>query len=149
MNVILLERVSNLGDLGEEVVVKNGYARNYLIPIGKAVRTTSDNRREFEERRAELEKAANAKLTDASERAAKLADARVVIVARASEEGNKLYGSVGTAEIARALTDTVLPVTKSEVRMPAGTIRVVGEYEVDIHLHADITQTVQVEVVAE
>ena len=148
MNIILLERVSNLGDLGEEVVVKNGYARNYLIPIGKAVRASRDNRQVFEARRAELEKAANAKLADANERAAQLAEARVAIVARASEEG-KLYGSVGTVEIARALTQAVLPVAKSEVRMPAGAIRAIGEYEVDIHLHADITQTVQVQVLAE
>ena len=148
MNVILLERVSNLGALGEEVVVKNGYARNYLIPIGKAVRATRDNRQAFETRRTELERAANAKLADANERAAQLAEAQVAIVARASEEG-KLYGSVGTLEIARALTQAVLPVAKSEVRMPAGAIRAIGEYEVDIHLHADITQTVQVQVLAE
>ena len=148
MNIILMERVSNLGDLGEEVVVKNGYARNFLIPTGKAVRANADNRKEFEGRRAELEKAANAKLTDASERAAQLVDRSVVIVARASDEG-KLYGSVGTAEIARALTEAVLPIAKAEVRMPEGAIRAIGEYEVDIHLYADITQTVQVQVVAE
>ena len=148
MNVILMERISNLGDLGEEVAVKNGYARNYLIPTGKAVRANADNRKEFESRRAELERVANAKLTDASERAAQLVDRSVVIVAKASEEG-KLYGSVGTAEIARALTDAVLPVAKAEVRMPDGAIRAIGEYEVDIHLYADITQVVQVQVVAE
>ena len=148
MNIILLERVSNLGDLGEEVVVKNGYARNFLIPTGKAVRATADNRTVFEARRAELEKTANAKLTDANDRAAALADQRVTIVARASEEG-KLYGSVGTADIAQALSEAVLPVTKSEVRMPEGVIRSVGEHEVGIHLHADVTQTVLVQVVAE
>ena len=148
MNIILLERVSNLGGLGEEVAVKNGYARNFLIPTGKAVHATPDNRAVFEARRAELEKAANAKLTDANERAAALADRRVTIVARASEEG-KLYGSVGTADIAQALSEAVLSVTKSEVRMPEGVIRSVGEHEVGIHLHADVTQTVLVEVVAE
>lgn len=148
MNIILLERVSNLGDLGEEVAVKGGYARNYLIPVGKAVRANAENRRVFEARREELEKAANAKLTDASDRAAKLVDRTVTIVARASEEG-KLYGSVGTAEIARALTEAVLPVAKGEVRMPDGVIRAIGEYQVDIHLYADITQAVRVEVVAE
>ena len=148
MNIILLERVSNLGDLGEEVVVKNGYARNYLIPTGKAVSATRDNRRYFEGRRAELEKVANARLSDAGERAAKLADQHVVLVARASEEG-KLYGSVGTVEIARALTEASVPVSKSEVRMPDGTIRSIGEYEVTIHLHADVSQVVTVEVVAE
>ena len=148
MNIILLERISNLGHLGEEVAVKNGYARNYLIPTGKAVRANAENRKEFEGRREELERAANAKLTDASDRAAKLADRSVVIVARASDEG-KLYGSVGTAEIARALSDSILPVAKAEVRMPEGAIRAIGEYEVDIHLYADVTQQVQVQVVAE
>lgn len=148
MDIILLERIRNLGDLGEEVAVKNGYARNYLIPTGKAVRANAENRKEFEGRREELERAANAKLTDANDRAAALADRSVVIVARASEEG-KLYGSVGTAEIARALSDSVLPVAKAEVRMPEGAIRAIGEYEVDIHLYADVTQQVQVQVVAE
>ena len=148
MDIILLERIRNLGDLGEEVAVKNGYARNYLIPTGKAVRANAENRKEFEGRREELERAANAKLTDANDRAAALADRSVVIVARASEEG-KLYGSVGTAEIARALSESVLPVAKAEVRMPEGTIRAIGEYEVDIHLYADVTQQVQVQVVAE
>ncbi len=148
MDIILLERIRNLGDLGEEVAVKNGYARNYLIPTGKAVRANAENRKEFEGRREELERAANAKLTDANDRAAALADRSVVIVARASEEG-KLYGSVGTAEIARALSESVLPVAKAEVRMPEGAIRAIGEYEVDIHLYADVTQQVQVQVVAE
>ena len=148
MHIILMERISNLGDLGEEVVVKNGYARNYLIPTGKAVRSTRDNREMFEQRRTELERIANAKLSDASSRAKALAERSVTIVARASDEG-KLYGSVGTAEIARALTETVLPVSKSEVRMPDGVIRAVGEHEVEIHLYADIAQTVQVVVVAE
>ena len=148
MNIILLERVSNLGDLGEEVSVRRGYARNYLIPTGQAVLATDANRAQFESRRAELERVANAKLTDASERASKLVDRSVTIVARASEEGN-LYGSVGTVEIARALTESILPVAKSEVRMPEGTIRAVGEYEVDVQFHADVTETIRVEVVAE
>ena len=148
MDIILLERVSNLGDLGEEVAVKNGYARNFLIPTGKAVQATADNRAVFEARRAELQAAANAKLTDAGERATALADQRVTIVARASDEG-KLYGSVGTADIAEALTQAVLPVAKSEVRMPEGVIRSLGEHEVDIQLHADVTQQVLIEVVAE
>lgn len=148
MNVILLERVTNIGDLGQEVSVKNGFARNYLIPTGKAVRATADNRAVFEERRAELEKAANARLTDAHERASKLVEARVTVVARASDEG-RLYGSVGPTEISRALTDGILPVAKSEVRMPDGVIREVGEFEVDVQFHADVTQSIEVEVVAE
>ena len=148
MDIILLERVSNLGDLGEEVAVKNGYARNFLIPTGKAVQATTENRAVFEARRAELQQAANAKLTDAGERATALADQRVTIVARASDEG-KLYGSVGTADIAEALSQAVLPVAKSEVRMPEGVIRSLGEHAVDIQLHADVTQQVLIEVVAE
>ena len=102
----------------------------------------------FEQRRTELERIANAKITDASERAAALADRIVTIVARAGDEG-KLYGSVGTAEIARELTESVLPVSKSEVRMPNGAIRALGEYDVEIHLYADIAQTVKVVVVAQ
>ena len=148
MNVILLERVSNLGDLGEEVSVRRGFARNYLIPTGQAVLATHTNRTQFESRRADLERVANAKLTDAGERAGKLTDRSVTIVARASEEG-KLYGSVGTVEIARALTESILPVAKSEIRMPEGTIRSVGEYEVDVQFHADVTEKIRVEVVAE
>ena len=143
-----MERVSNLGDLGEEVIVKNGYARNYLIPTGKAVRASRDNRKMFEQRRSELERIANAKLTDAGDRATALAERSVTIVARASDEG-KLYGSVGTTEIARVLTENVLPVSKSEVRMPDGAIRALGEYDVEIHLYADIAQTVKVVVVAQ
>lgn len=148
MNIILLERVSNLGDLGEEVSVRRGYARNHLIPTGQAVLATRANRTRFESRRAELERVANAKLTDAGERAGKLTDRSVTIVARASEEG-KLYGSVGTVEIARALTASILPVAKSEVRMPEGAIRSVGEHEVAVQFHADVTETIRVEVVAE
>ncbi len=148
MNVILMERVSNLGDLGEEVVVKNGFARNYLIPTGRAVRATDDNRAVFEGRRAELERNANEKLAAAQTRAAKLEDQVVSIVVRASEEG-KLYGSVGTVEIAGALGRIGLEVSKAEVRMPEGVIRAIGEYEVDVQLHADVTESIRVEVIAE
>lgn len=148
MNVILLERISSLGDLGEEVSVRNGYARNFLIPAGKAVRANEENRQVFEQRRAELEKAANARLTDARDRAAALADRELTIVARASEEG-RLYGSVGTNEITSALADLGIMVNRAEVRMPDGAIRSVGEYDVDIQLHADVIETVHVEVIAE
>ena len=148
MNIILMERVSNLGDLGEEVVVKNGFARNYLIPTGRAVRATTANRAVFEERRAELERAANDKLAAAQTRAAQLEDHVVSIVVRASEEG-KLYGSVGTVEIANALERAGLMVSKAEVRMPEGVIRAIGEYEVDVQLHADVTESIRVEVIAE
>ena len=148
MNVILMERVMSLGNLGDEVSVKNGYARNYLIPTGKAVRATAENREVFEQRRAELTRVANDRLSDAQGRAALLVDREVTIVARASEEG-KLYGSVGTVEIARALDDLGVTINRAEVRMPDGVIRSVGEYDVDIQLHADVVQPVHVMVIAE
>jgi large subunit ribosomal protein L9 len=148
MNVILLERMNNLGDLGEEVVVKPGFARNYLIPKGKAVRATPDNRAVFEERRAELERVAEARLGEAKGRAGKLEGMSVTIVVRAGEEG-KLYGSVGTQDIADAVTEKGVEVERSEVRLPEGTIRSIGEYEVDVQLHTDVIVPVQVVVVAE
>lgn len=148
MNVILLERIRNLGDLGEEVAVKAGFARNFLIPKGKAVRATNDNRAVFEARRAELEAVANERLGVAQARAAKLADVAVTIVAKAGDEG-KLYGSVGTADIADAITALGAEVAKSEVRMPEGVIRVVGEYSIDLQLHSDLTVAVKVTVVPE
>ncbi len=148
MNVILMERVMSLGNLGDEVNVKNGYARNYLIPTGKAVRATQENREVFEARRIELTRVANDRLSDAQGRASLLVDREVTIVARASEEG-KLYGSVGTVEIARALDDLGVTVNRAEVRLPDGVIRSVGEYDVDIQLHADVVQPVHVVVIAE
>ena len=148
MNVILLERVNNLGDLGDEVTVRSGFARNYLIPSGKAVRASGENRQHFEARRAELERAANLKRTGARERAEQLVGKTITILARASDEG-RLYGSVGTVEIARAITDDILPVAKSEVRMPGGAIRDTGEYDVELQFHADVVQQVHVIVAAE
>jgi large subunit ribosomal protein L9 len=148
MNVILLERMNNLGDLGEEVVVKPGFARNYLIPKGKAVRATPENRSVFEERRAELERVAEGRLGEARARAAKLEGMSVTIVVKAGEEG-KLYGSVGTQDIADAVNGKGVEVERSEVRLPEGTIRSIGEYQVDVHLHSDVNATIQVVVVAE
>lgn len=148
MNVILLERIGNLGDLGEEVVVKPGFARNFLIPQGKAVRATAENRAVFEERRAELERLANERLGEAQARAARLAGTSVTIVVKAGDEG-KLYGSVGTQDIAEAIAAKGVEVEKSEVRLPEGAIRVVGEYEIDVQLHSDVIVTVQVAVVPE
>ena len=148
MNIILLERVGNLGDLGEEVNVKNGFARNFLIPNGKAVRATEDNRQVFEKQRNELESVAKTKLCDAEARASKLDDVVVNLVVRASEEG-KLYGSIGTVEISRALSEQGAEISKAEVRMPDGVIRSIGQYEVDIQMHADVARTVPVNVVAE
>ena len=148
MNVILMERVTNLGDLGEEVAVRNGYARNFLLPQGKAVRATEENRGVFEARRSALEASAVARVAEAEERAYQLEECTVTIVARTGEEG-KLYGSVGTVEIAQALSDMDIEVQKSEVVMSEGAIRITGEYEVDIHLHADVTRGIKVVVVAE
>jgi large subunit ribosomal protein L9 len=148
MNVILLERLGNLGDLGEEVAVKGGFARNYLIPQGKAVRATDDNREMFEARRAELERIAGERLGEAEGRAGGLQEVGVTITAKAGEEG-KLYGSVGTQDIADALAAQGAEVAKSEVRLPEGAIRQVGEYDIDIQLHSDVTVTVKVTVLAE
>lgn len=148
MNVILLERIRNLGDLGEEVGVKAGFARNFLIPQGKAVRATAENRAVFEARRAELERVAGDRLAEAQTRAAKLEGVAVSIAAKAGEEG-KLYGSVGTSDIAQAVSALGTEVAKSEVRMPEGVIRLVGEYDIDVQLHSDVTVTVKVTVVPE
>jgi len=148
MNVILLEPIGKLGDLGDEVVVKSGFARNFLIPQGRAVRATEDNRKDFEARRAELEAAALKRRSAAEQRAAALTDQEITIVARSAEEG-KLYGSVGTQDIADALNAKNLEVVKAEVRMPEGAIREVGEYNVAIQLEAELLVDVKVTVVAE
>ena len=148
MNIILLERVRNLGDLGQEVSVAPGYGRNFLIPQGKAVRATDENRSRFETQRADLEQVANDRLKSAQDRAAKLVGAAISLAARASEEG-RLYGSIGTREIADALSERVLEVSKAEVRMPEGAIRQVGEYDIEIGLHTDVVVTVKVTVIPE
>ena len=148
MNVILLERIGKLGGLGDEITVRPGFARNFLIPQGKAVRATKSNREVFEERRLELERVAAEKLGEANGRAAALEGCSVTIVAKAGDEG-KLYGSVGTQEIADAITAKGNAVERSEVRMPEGVIRNVGEYQIDVQLHSDVTKSVQVIVVAE
>ena len=148
MNVILLERVNNLGDLGDEVGVKPGFARNYLIPNSKAVQANKANRAYFEERRADLEKAANEKLTEAQARAEKLAETVVTIIVKSGEEG-RLYGSVGTQDIADALVRDGHAVARSEVRMPEGAIRSLGEYEIALQLHSDVTVEIKVAVVEE
>ena len=148
MNVILLERVNNLGDLGDEVSVQPGFARNFLIPNSKAVQANKANREYFEERRSELEKAANEKLTQAQTRAEGLADTVVTIMVKSGEEG-RLYGSVGTQDIAEALERDGKTVERSEVRMPEGVIRSLGEYEIALQLHSDVTVQIQVAVVEE
>ncbi len=147
MQLILLQKVVNLGGLGDKVDVKPGYGRNYLVPQGKAVPATAANLAEFEAKRAEYEAKAQASLEAANSRLAKLADASVSIAANASPEG-KLYGSVGPREIADALTKQLgVSVNKSEVVMGEGPLRNTGEFEVVVHLHADVETTVKVVVV--
>ena len=148
MNVIILEKIGNLGDLGDEVSVKHGFARNYLLPQGKAVTADDENRTVFEGRRAELEASANEKLAEANTRAEKLADKELSIAVKSGEEG-RLYGSVGTQNIADALTADGIPVERSEIRMPEGVIRVLGEYDIAIQLHTDVTAQIKVVVVPE
>ena len=148
MQLILLQKVINLGNLGDTVSVKPGYGRNYLVPQGKAVPATPANLEMFRARRAGFEAKAAQQMGDANARAATLEDAAVTIKANASTEG-KLFGSVGPRDIAEAFTAAGKPVGKNEVIMPEGPIRRVGEFEVIIHLHADIERTVKVDVIAE
>ena len=148
MEVILLEKIANLGNLGDKVTIKGGYARNFLLPKGKATRATPENVAAFEARRAELEKLAAEKKASAEARATQLGELEVTLTAVAGDEG-KLFGSIGTADIAEALTACGVPVAKSEVRLPNGTIRVVGEYDVVLHLHTDVEATVRIIVQAD
>ena len=148
MEVILLEKIANLGDLGDKVSIKSGYGRNFLVPQGKAVAATAEKVKEFEARRAELEKAAAEKLAAANTRAVALNKLSVVISHKAGEEG-KLFGSVGTQNIAEAITEMGAKVEKQEVRMPDGVIRHVGNYDIDIHLHSDVIVTLAIEIAAE
>ncbi|AHE67066.1 50S ribosomal protein L9 [Legionella oakridgensis] len=145
MEVILLEKVRNLGNLGDKVSVKAGYGRNFLIPQNKAVFATAKNVELFEQRRAELEKKAQQTLATAEQRAAKLNDITVVISAQASDEG-KLYGSVGVHEIKDALVKRSIDVHKREIIMPEGPLHSIGEYTVEIHLHSDVIANLKVEV---
>ena len=150
MEVILLEKVANLGGLGEKVSVKSGFGRNYLIPQGKAVFASAENVKLFEERRAELESQAAEKLAAAEARKAQvetLTDG-VTITHKSGEEG-RLFGSVGTVDIARACTEAGVEVAKSEVRLPEGPFRVAGEYEVALHLHTDVDTMLKVTIVGE
>ena len=148
MELILLQRVTNLGNLGDKVSVKPGYGRNYLVPQGKAVPATAANVAEFEAKRAEYEAKAKAVHDEAEGRAAKLEGASVTITANAATEG-KLFGSVGPRDIADAFTAAGLPLEKSEVIMGEGALRNVGEYEIVVKLHADVQTTVKVVVQAE
>lgn len=148
MEVILLERVGRLGTVGDRVDVKPGYGRNYLLPQGKAVTATESNVAEFEARRAELESAAGEKKKFAQTRAEKLAEMVVTLTANAGDEG-KLFGSIGARDIADAITAAGVDVQKSEVKLPEGTLREVGEYSVDLQLHDDVLQPVKIVIEAQ
>lgn len=148
MNVILLQKVANLGNIGDRVKVRSGFGRNYLLPQGKATIATPDNIAKFEARREELERAAREHLSSAEERAAAMKDFHLRITAKAGAEG-KLFGSVGTSDIAEACSREGFKVARSEVRLPNGPLRVVGEHVVGLHLHADVDVTLPVTIVAE
>jgi len=148
MEVILLEKVENLGNLGDRVNVKPGYGRNFLIPSGKATPATEEHIKAFEERRAELEKAAAGSLASAEARRDQLADMTITITAKAGEEG-KLFGSVGTSDIAEAVVAAGVNIERHEVRLPEGAFRQVGEYQVGIHLHTDVNTEITLVVEAE
>ena len=147
MQVILLDKIAKLGGLGDQVSVKSGYARNYLIPQGKAVMATKANIEAFGARRAELEAKLAANKAAAEERAAKLAELAAVVIASKSGDEGKLFGSIGTRDVAEAITAAGVAVAKSEVRM-GNVLRNTGEYEVVVQLHADVKATVQIQVVA-
>jgi large subunit ribosomal protein L9 len=148
MQVILLEKVRNLGSLGEEVKVKSGFARNFLIPYGKAVAANENNRKQFEARRAELEKAQQDALGKAQARAEKLSGATVQIVRKISEDG-KLFGSVGLRDIVDALTAGGFEVERSEVHLDHGPIKDVGDHEISVSLHPEVNIKIHVSVIGE
>lgn len=148
MEVILLEKVGKLGSIGDKVSVKSGFGRNYLIPQGKALAATQANLAEFEARRSELEAVAAETKAQAQARAEKLAEIAITIETNAGDEG-KLFGSIGTKDIADAITTAGLEVVKSEVRLPEGALREVGEYNIDIQFHSEVTQAIAVTIVAE
>ncbi len=148
MQVILMEKVANLGNLGDVVKVKDGYARNFLIPHGKAKRATDENLKAFETRRAELEKAQAAALAQAQERGAKLDGQMLKITQKAGVDG-RLFGSVTNYDIVEALKAQGFEAERSQVRMPAGALKLVGEYPIQIALHTDVVVTITVSVIGE
>ena len=148
MQVILLQKVANLGNIGDRVKVRSGYGRNFLLPQGKATLATPENVARFEARRAELEAAARAHLTSAGERAQAMKDFKLTVSAKAGTEG-KLFGSIGTADIAEACNKAGFKVERSEVRLPSGPLRTLGEHVVSLHLHADVDVPLAVAIVAE
>ena len=148
MDVILLDKIGKLGGLGDQVTVKPGYGRNYLVPYGLAVPATRDNIEAFQAQRAELEAQAAERKAEAEARAEQLNDIELSLVSKAGDEG-KLFGSIGPRDLAETISSAGIEVAKSEVRMPQGPIRQTGEYDIDLHLHAEVDATVRVVVVAE
>lgn len=148
MDVILLQKVANLGNIGDRVKVKSGFGRNFLLPQGKATLATPANVARFEERRSELERVAREQATSAAERGEAMKDFRLKLIAKAGTEG-KLFGSIGTADIAEACTREGFKMSRSEVRLPGGPLRMVGEHVVQLHLHADVDVSLNVTIVAE
>ncbi|MFP4062689.1 MAG: 50S ribosomal protein L9 [Halochromatium sp.] len=148
MDLILMKKVRGLGELGDKVSVRSGYGRNFLIPSGYAKPATAENLKAFEERRAELEREAAEALAAAEARKAKLEGVIVTVPRKAGDEG-RLFGSVGTADIANAITESGLGIEllKSEVRLPDGPFRAVGDYDVELHLHSDVSVSVRIEVI--
>jgi large subunit ribosomal protein L9 len=149
MQIILMEKVVNLGNLGDVVKVKDGFARNFLIPQGKAKRATTANLKEFEARRAELEKKANEHLVSAQDKASRLEGTKIDIAQKAGVDG-RLFGSVTNADIAEALSkNTGIAVKKAEIRMPQGPLKHIGEFPIVVALHSDVLANIAVQVVAE
>jgi large subunit ribosomal protein L9 len=148
MEVILLQKIANLGNIGERVKVRSGFGRNYLLPQGKATLATPENVARFEARRAELERLAREHLSSAEERAAAMKDFKLTVHAKAGTEG-KLFGSIGTSDIAEACNQAGFKIERSEVRLPSGPLRMLGEHTVNLHLHADIDVPLHVSIVAE
>jgi large subunit ribosomal protein L9 len=148
MEVILLEKVDNLGNIGDRVKVRSGYGRNFLLPKGKATLATAENIAIVEERRAELERKEAGDLIGAQARGVEIQKLSLQLVAKAGTEG-KLFGSLGTIDIAEACTSAGVPVERSEVRLPDGPIRMLGEHEIEIHLHSDVNVAVRIEVISD
>jgi len=143
MEVILLEKIENVGGIGDQVKVKPGFARNYLLPQGKATLATPENVAKFEARRADLEAKAHVELEQAQARAAKVAGQRLTLTANAGPEG-KLFGSIGTVDIAAACEALGVEIERSEIRLPDGPLRVIGEHMVELHLHSDVNVEIAV-----
>jgi len=148
MEIILLEKIANLGAMGEKVNVKPGFGRNYLIPQGKAAPATAENVAEYEARRADLEKAAAETLAAAAIRRDALQDKVITIASKAGDEG-KLFGSIGTADIASVISEQLVAVERNEVRLPDGAFRTIGEHDVQIQLHTDVNVVVKLIIEAE